>query len=327
MKIERLPSGSYRVRKTYRGKTYTVTFDHKPTDKEATIAIAERLEDAAGKRGSFEKYAKEYIENRKNVISPSTIRTYNIKLNQLSDGFKAMNLYDISGEDVQAEINRFSMNHEPKTTITLHGFIASVLYAYRPNFALRTKLPQLKAKQEYEPSNEDVKRIIDYVKGTRYSVAFQLGVFGCRRAEICALDMNDLIGNELWVHRSKVYLDGKWFIKETPKTDASNRTIYLPDALVQEIQEQGCIYKGYPSALLKAINRAQDKLGIERFKFHALRSYFASYAHALGIPDADIMAIGGWETDAVMKKIYRKSLEESKKRSMDKLSKSLVMTR
>lgn len=323
MKIEQLPSGSYRIRKTYKGKTYTIVFDHKPTDKEVTIAMANKLQDVTGDKGSFEKYAKEYIINRTNVISPSTVRTYNIKLKQLSNSFKAKNIYDISGEDVQREMNNFSRNHEPKTTHTLHGFVASVLYAYRPNFALRTKLPPIKAKQIYEPSNEDVKRILEHVKGTRYSIPFQLGVLGCRRAEICALDMDDLKGNELWVHRSKVYNDRKWIIKETPKTDASNRTLYLPDSLVKEIQEQGHIFNGYPSALLKAINRAQDKLGIERFRFHTLRSYFASYAHSMGIPDADIMAIGGWETDSVMKKIYRKSLEESKKQSMNKISSNL----
>ena len=33
MKIEKLPSGSYRIRKMYKGKTYTVIFDYKPTQK------------------------------------------------------------------------------------------------------------------------------------------------------------------------------------------------------------------------------------------------------------------------------------------------------
>ncbi|MBR6112552.1 MAG: tyrosine-type recombinase/integrase, partial [Paludibacteraceae bacterium] len=80
---------------------------------------------------------------------------------------------------------------------------------------------------------------------------------------------------------------------------------------------------GHPNALNKAIHRYQKKLGIPDFKFHALRSYFASYAHSLGIPDADIMAIGGWETDHIMKKVYRKSMEESKKHSMDIITRNL----
>ena len=39
MKIEKLPSGSYRIRKTYKGQVYTVVFDSKPTQKEALQAM------------------------------------------------------------------------------------------------------------------------------------------------------------------------------------------------------------------------------------------------------------------------------------------------
>ena len=324
MKTEELPSGSYRVRKTYKGKTYTKIFDHNPTEKEKFNAFAEKMEDDAAIKGTFEKYAKEYIANRIGVVSPATIRTYNVKLKQISEPFMKQNLYDITSETVQREISLFAKSHAPKTAKTLYGFISSVLTAYRPNLRLRIKLPQSVIKQEYEPSHDDIKRILEAVKGTEYSIPFQLGVFGCRRGEICALDISDLNGNELRIHRSKVYLDGEWIVKETPKTDASNRTLYLPDSLVDEINEKGYIFKGYPAALYKAIQATQKKLGIERFKFHALRSYFASYAHAMGIPDADILAIGGWETDAVMKRIYRKSLEESKQQSMTKFSNAIL---
>ena len=317
MKIEELPSGSYRIRKTYKGKTFTKIFDYLPTDKEALIAMAEIMQDDSPIKGTFEKYAKEYIKNREGVISPASIRTYNIKLNQLSERFQKSNIFDITSETVQREISLFAKDHAPKTTKSLYGFIASVMGSYRPSLKLRVKLPQAIIKEAYEPNSDDVKRILEDAKGTRYSIPFQLGIYGCRRGEICALDISDLNGNELRIHRSKVYLDGEWITKETPKTDASNRTLYLPDKLAEEIREQGSIFEGHPNALLKALNRAQKRLGIEQFRFHALRSYFASYAHSMGIPDADILAIGGWETDAVMKRIYRKSMEESKRNAMN----------
>ena len=44
MKIEKLLSGSYRIRKMYKGKMYTVVFDRKPTQKEAMQAMEERNE-------------------------------------------------------------------------------------------------------------------------------------------------------------------------------------------------------------------------------------------------------------------------------------------
>lgn len=324
MNLEKLPSGSYRAQKVYKGVRYRITFDHKPTEKELTIAFAEKMQDTPGERGSFEKYATEYIQNRINVISPSTVRTYNTKIKQLSDGFKAKNLYDITGEDVQKEINEFSLTHEPKTAISLHGFIASVLGVYRPNFVLRTKLPQKLIKDRYLPSEDDIKAILNASKGTEDSIAIQLGILSLRRSEICALTIDDLQDNELHIHRNLVYNEhNKWVVKDTPKTDASNRKIYLPDSLVKEIQDQGYFFKYSPKKLNLHLQNYQKALNIPKFRFHDLRHYFASYAHSMGIPDADIMAIGGWQTDNVMKRVYRKALEESKKSSMEKLSKAI----
>lgn len=323
MKVEKLPSGNYRATKMYKGKRYRVTFDHKPTDKEVTLSLAEKMNETdMGMKGTFENAAKNYIQNRENVVSPATIRTYNIKINQLSDKFKSLNLYNIQNSDVQAEINSFALDHQPKTVKTLYGFISSVLSEYRPNLRLRIKLPQTIRKEEYEPSNEDIKRILDCAKGTPYSVAFQLGVLSMRRGEICAASIDDLTGNELRIHRTMVYNEG-WIAKETPKTDESNRVLPLPEPLADEIREQGFIYNGHPNALNKAIHRFQDKLGIPHFKFHTLRSYFASYAHSIGIPEADILKIGGWSTPSIMRSVYRKSLDESKTNSMNKIASGL----
>lgn len=323
MNLEKLPSGSYRATQMYKGKRYRFTFDHKPSEKEMTIAIAEKMQETqTGASGSFEKVANEYIDNRKGVVSPATERTYKVKLNQLSDIFKALKIYDITSEDVQKEVSRLSKTLEPKTVKTTYGFISSVLAVNRPNLKLRVKLPQKIEKSSYEPSSKDINKILKAAKGTEYSVAFQLGVLSLRRGEICALTIDDLNGKKLHIHRSMVY-NGSWIVKDTPKTDASNRTITLPDNLAKEIKKQGYIYNNHPNALNKAIHRFQDKLGIPHFKFHALRSYFASYAHSLGIPDSDIQSIGGWATDSVMKSIYRKSMEESKNISMKKFNKKV----
>lgn len=41
-----------------------------------------------------------------------------------------------------------------------------------------------------------------------------------------------------------------------------------------------------------------------------LRHYFASKMSSMNIPEADIMRMGGWETDYVMKGVYRHSMME-----------------
>ena len=327
MKVEKLPSGSYRAKKVYKGKTYRITFDHKPTEKEVTIAFANKMQDDSNiKSGTFKKCALDYLANRDKVVSPSTLRTYENKIdNQLTDEFKAMNIFDIDCNAVQNEINQFASNHAPKTVQTLHGFISSVLRAYRPNLRLTTKLPQNIQKDEYIPEIEDVKRILEVAKDTRYNVPFQLAaLYGCRRAEICAASIDDLKGNELWIHTDVAYYKKEWITKENPKTDASNRKIVLPDSLVEAIVEQGCIYDGHPNALNKAIHRYQKKLGIPEFDFHTLRKFFCSYAHDLGVSEANIMSIGGWATPSVMRSVYRKSMEKSKQESMKQITDGLL---
>ena len=56
---------------------------------------------------------------------------------------------------------------------------------------------------------------------------------------------------------------------------------------------------------------------------HKLRRYFASEMSALGVPEADILKMGGWETDHVMKSVYRHSMmekeEKSKREAAEKL--------
>lgn len=324
MNIEKLPSGSYRARMTIKGKVYRITLPYKPTEKELTILFADKLQNSSDSTGgTFLHYATKYIESRSNVVSPATIRTYNIKLNQFSNRFKSMNLFDIDNNDIQNEVNFLSKEHSAKTVKTTYGLIVSVFGQFRQNFKVKATLPMLKESLEYEPNTDEIKQILKLVKGTRYSVPFQLGVMGLRRGEICALTIDDLSGNKLHIHRDLVY-NGKWILKETPKTESSNRTIVIPDSLAEEIRTQGFVYEGHPNALNKAIHRVQKELGIQKFKFHALRSYFASYAHALGIPDKDIMYIGGWETDSVMKSKYRKAMQESTEKSMSKIMKSII---
>lgn len=325
MNIEKLPSGSYRIRQMYKGKTYKFTLDHKPTKKEAMLLVSEMLQDSTNvQSGTFEKYAKDYVENRRSVLSPSSIRTYEIMIKMISESFNSTNLYDIDQELVQKEINKYAEDHSPKSVRSLHGFISTVLRVNRPSLKLSTTLPQKEVKKRYLPTQDDIKAILEAAKGTEDSVGFQLGILGLRRGEVCALTIEDLNGHELSITKNLVYYDKKWIVKSMPKTEASYRTIMLPDSLAEEIQKQGYIFKYSPKKLNKHLQEYQDRLNIPRFRFHDLRHYFASYAHSLGICDADIMAMGGWETDFVMKRVYREAMEDSRKESALKIANSIL---
>lgn len=324
MRLEKLPSGSYRVRKMVNGVKYTILFDHKPSEREITLAIAERLQDSTARsKGTFYDYCKRYVDSKRNILSPASVRTYDNMCERLSDELKNKNIYDITQEDIQKEINEYSIDHAPKTTRSYHGFIASVIGMYRPQFTLNTALPRRSNEKGYQPTTDDIKRVLNAVNGTKLSIPFQLGVLGLRRGEICALTLDDIKGNELTVSKTVVFNQG-WQIKQNAKTDTSNRTIVIPDKLLEEINNQGYIYERDPKGLNKNLQRILKELDIPTFRFHDLRHYFASYASTLDIPEADIMAMGGWKTDHVFKTIYRDSMEKSRKNSMKKIADNIL---
>ena len=315
MKIEQLPSGSYRVRKQINGKRETFVFDHKPSNADIMNAFAEH--DFSADKGSFLSCAKSYIASKGNVLSPSTIKGYEAILRYIPDDFKKLKISMISQTDIQNVINDYASNHSPKSVRNLHGFVSAVLRQFRPSMNIYTTLPQKREYERYTPSEDDIRRILEASKENPfYHIPFQLGVMGLRRSEICALTLDDIDGNTLTINKALV-LDrkNKWVVKST-KTTAGTRTIYIPDSLVNEIRENGCIYNGYPSTVLLGLNNYQDKLGIPRFRFHDLRHFFASYAHSQGVSDADILASGGWKSDYTMKSIYRHEMKAKEAQKM-----------
>ena len=315
MKIEKLPSGSYRIRKMYKGKTYTVITDYKPTQKEAMKLMAEELDKvqtSASIHMNFDTAANKYIDVKSNVLSPSSVNGYKSVLRNLSCKFKEMLINDITALDIQKEINDYSVNRSPKTVRNAHGFISAVLGMFRPEFVISTTLPQKRKHNEYIPTDEDVKRILQQAKGTRYEIPLLLATFGLRRSEICALTLDDINGNMLTINKAMVLnADGEFVIKST-KTIDGTREIYLPDNIIELINENGKIYDGFPGQILKFLNRTQDKLEIPRFRLHALRHYYASMSHSLGIPDSYIMQAGGWKSDTTLKRVYRHAMDDKK---------------
>lgn len=322
MKIEKLPSGSYRIRKMYKGQTYTVIFDYKPTQKEAMQAMAKELDKVQGdgkQAGmTFQAAASQYIESKRNVLSPSTIRGYSAIINQLPKPFMEKNIHDITALDVQEEINRTAKKCSPKTVRNHHGFLSAVLGTFCPNLKLATTLPQKVKNEPYIPSSNDVKRILEYSKGTMFEIPIMLACYGMRRSEICALEAADLKGDAIRINKALVQDENKNWVTKTTKTSSSTREIIIPQELSMKIQEQGYVYRGHPNSITCFLFKAQDALGIPRFSLHKLRHYFASQMSSLGIPEADILKFGGWETDYIMKSVYRHStLDRDEKAKRD----------
>lgn len=131
-----------------------------------------------------------------------------------------------------------------------------------------------------------------------------------RRSEICALTPEDIDGDVVRIDKAKVLNEKKEWVIKTTKTVHSTRNIIIPPELAEKIREQGYVYKGHPNSISRYLEKVEQDLGIPHFSLHKLRHYFASEMSALGVPEADILRMGGWETDHVMKSVYRHSMME-----------------
>ena len=251
--------------------------------------------------------------HHKTSYRPPPSGGYNAAVRSISENFNGQNVHDITALDVQAEINRLARNRSPKTVRNYHGFISSVLGAICPNLKICTTLPQKVRNEPYIPSDEDVRKILKHAGGTEYEIPLILACYGLRRSEICALTLEDLDGDVIRIDKAKVLnVDGSWTMKTT-KTTASTREIIIPVEIADKIREKGYIYNGYPNSIVRFLKNTEDALGIPRFPLHKLRHYFASKMSAMNIPEADIMRMGGWETDYVMKSVYRHAMEDKNK--------------
>lgn len=314
MTIDKLPSGAYRIRLTENKRSYSMTVPFKPTQKEAYELIRGKI-DRKGADMSFFDAATKYIQAKTNVLSPSSIRNYRSILRNLPESFLELDIATISEYDVQKLINDYAATHSPKTVHNVNGFVMSVLRHFYPKTDIYTTLPQKPRIEHYTPSQEDIKRILDHARGTKYYIPIYLASMGLRNSEICALVLSDLDGDRLTINKALVRGEGGYILKPTPKTDKSNRVITIPHDLAELIREQGSIYEGYPQQIDKYLRRAQKQLGIPAFGIHRMRHFFASYMHELGYSDAVIQSLGGWSTDCVMKAVYRHALNEDEARA------------
>lgn len=314
----------WRIRAMRDGKTYSITIDHKPGKKEAEELLYERMSATTpvnDNRDTFEISANKYIMIRSNVVSPSTIRGYRTIIKSLSPEFLAYKTAAITQELIQMEINDYSANHSPKSTANLHGFVSAVLSVYNPSLVIRTTLPKKRKYEAVTPSEDDIKSILQRASGTEYEIPLRLGCYGMRRGEICAITAADLTGNMLHITKSKVLNEhNEWIIKDIPKTSDSIRDIYIDDELVELIRKHGEAFTGHPNMLNKRLHDYQAELSLPAFRFHDLRAYYASMAHALGIPDKYIMANGGWSSTRIMDRVYKRAFAEKQAESNQKIA-------
>lgn len=335
----KLPSGSWRVRvfdyKDDSGKRHYRSFtcdEPGPVGKARCEQMAtdwllgkKRKEEMTLSK-SLSSIILDYIDIRRPVLSPSTIRNYVAIHRRLSKDFPSFLESDvgiINSEYVQLFVNDLcEAGYSPKTIRNTYGLITSSIHHFCSDVTIRCKLPQKKKPQLYIPSDDDVKMLIQSISGTELEVPVLLAAFGAmRRSEIAALTINDIDAKGVaHVCKARVKNENNEYVEKTTKTVSSDRFVALPDFVVKKIRAKGYVTTYQADRITKNFAAAVERLGVPHFRFHDLRHYSASIMHAMGIPDAYIMQRGGWATDTVLKEVYRHAMDSKQAEMNNKIN-------
>lgn len=327
-KARELPSGAWRVevflQRDASGKRVRKSFTA-PTPEEAEYAALEwklgKCKDAPEDITVYDSVSR-YIDAKRGVLSPSTTRIYEgILRNYFGGGFGGTKLDKLTSTIVQIWISDLSKRLSPKTVRNAHALLTAALDMFAPDLRLKTTLPAKKRPNLYTPSDEDIKKLLAHIEGKELELAVLLAAFGpMRRGEICALTSEDISGNIVNVNKSMVQgPDGLWYIKQ-PKTYGSYRKIEYPDFVIEKLKKiDGRIINATPEHITSRFCRAIRFAKLPHFRFHDLRHYSASIMHAIGVPDQYIMQRGGWQSDNIMKSVYRNVINEETAKQNSKI--------
>ena len=325
-KAVKLSSGSYRVQATVNGRRMSFTRDkEEDAVNAALLAMVSQSTDETERfktlsKVTFDSAVKTYINNRKNVLSPSTIKAYDSMRRTRFQSIMSLPLTERI--DWQRVVNEEAEEVSAKTLKNSWGMIRSVLA--ENNIDVRNvRLPQVIHNRRPFLEPEQMITFVKAIEGHKYELPYLLCLHGLRRSEMLALTKEDITDRFIRVHGAVVMnIDGEFVHKEENKTATSKRNVPIMIPRVKELVkkcETDKLCPWNPSTVSKPLTTVCKHLGFPDVGLHGLRRSFASLCYHLGVSEAQTMEWGGWSDISTMRKIYIQIAESDRAKKMDEL--------
>ena len=331
-KIEKLPSGTYFCRIRVGGvSTYVTAATESDCRKQAQLIKAEyaagrakRLYGNASQK-TIRQLLDEYIDSRRNVISPSTLRSYeSMAENQY---YLIANLQFSRVKNWQKFVNETAARLSPKTMKNAWGLLSAAIRAQGLDVP-RVTLPQVQSSEHPYLSPDQIPTFLSAIQGMPEETAILLALHGLRTSEVFGLQWGniDLIRGTITINGARVYTKNGLVWKNTNKNATSRRVVpimipRLSELLSTQQKASGFVVDTqHRSMIYDAVNRACRSCGLQEVGAHGLRHSFASLAYSLRIPERDTMKLGGWSNVQTMHRIYTHIADQDVKNSAKKIA-------
>ena len=340
---QKLSSGSWRTRATkiIDGKKVTKSFTVDPKDHGGDWRKAkqesERLANNWMADAEFDmhtitvgKAIEDYIAERDNVLSDSTLAGYD-RMSTYFSNILDMNVQDVTSKTLQNIINEWALDIGQKTIKNRIYFLLPALANAGVEKKFNLRYPRKIPKQLPPPEQNEYHRLLAAAKDNEQKLYLLLGgLFTLRRSEICGIKGEDVLRDMqcIYIHRGMVKnKNGKWVLKEYPKTDDSVRLIKLgPELmkLVPDVAPDEFVVKTNPNMITKNFGKLRKKVCVT-CRFHDLRKYAASTRSEV-MPQKYVEAVGGWKRggSSVLSTIYDKPFKEKLNAYQDQFNESIV---
>lgn len=365
-KKKKRDDGRYQKSITFEGKRYYVYASNKKELDEKVLLKLQELKDRKTNHDNptLDKYYESFTTLRRSKVKESTIRNqtnwYHWAADTELDGLRLgdMRIRDITSRDMKLIQKALIDDHKLSASSindALHHVSHVFSDAVKDETILRNPCSCLSelARESDKPKAEDTihraleedetKLFLDTARNSFFINGFRLMLqSGIRIGELGALTAADFDFKSGFLIISKTVSRGEinsYVVNPTPKTETSNRRIYMNDNIKQIFKDQqsflrqyfGLQYKGrlFPdpeggllmdTSFNREIKRITDLMGIDKITSHAFRSTFATRFIEQRPHDYKALSeILGHSDVKITLNLYAKVMAKTKQKAMEEI--------
>ena len=297
---------------------------------------------------SLASWTESYLQSQESRLKESTARIYKRYLDEfIKPFFGSMDLRKINKDLLQAFVYSLS-ELSPSTVKGVFSFLRESLKKankdeYIAPVWLDIELPKIK-RSEVEVftrgEQNKIEQSLDFEERPN-DIGILLCLYtGLRIGEVCGLKWSDIdfAAGDMFVKRTvqRMTVDGKSVLKELPpKSEASRRKIPIPSCIMEQLSEakkrSGSRYVlntnfhiTDPRTFQYQYKKTLERAGVRYANAHTMRHTFSVRALELGFDIKTLSEILGHSDASITLKTYAHSLDEHKRKSMEKFTQMTV---